>query len=817
MNLFLYQLKQAFLSLKQKPGFVVSVVATMGIALGALLCVMTLAYVLLIKPLPYADQERLYRVDSQQIDAENNINVTSFSYPSLIHLYQNQQTFEQAALMVFDDEIVTSLDRQPTLTTAYVTPEWLALTANESMPNMALGRSFEQSERLISDNPVAILSFDTWQSEFAGRETVIGESITIRGANFTIIGVLAESFYEANVADVGRETQVWLPWGFNPVQERYRKRWWDRGNNLVFIGKLLPEISATQAELGLSQFVNDTWQNNIDREGFYKGWHIVIDLVSFKSIILAESQTSTYLLLIGALGLLIIASINIANLLLARVVENRANFSLSAAIGARKRQIYMEIFAESSLLMFVASLIALMIAQSGFTLIKTELQQLLPRVNELELGFFTLGCSLLLCLGLAGLFSWLAIRVINYQQLNIGLRMSGKGTGQQVAKIVRQFLIAGQVAVAAVLIFININLLQASLAKINDSNVINVENLTHVVLAQSDATVLSRAERTAIMTDIQQAISVLPQVDTVSRNSSPLTDGDGTWSLTEVQSNKVVLPIGKSVDQHYFNLMGQNIIAGDAFEPHHYSDRIEELVVNEQLATLLLEGKAHLTEVIGKQLSFGGPNAYSIIGVVNDHKLPGKDSIPPRVYLANSSNYNLLIKTKANQKISRETLVAVIESSNKSMGLFRLSTLALQKSQRLFGQYITALTTLTLTVLTILLSGIGLYGILSYATQMRRFEIGTRLAIGAKRLDLIRLVIKENIGAISFGVLVSIGVLLLLTMEFSSQFNHYFTLQVLPVFLLTLAFISVISFIACYLPLCQYINKPAIHCLKGND
>ncbi|MFB1000095.1 MAG: hypothetical protein QMC13_07685, partial [Colwellia sp.] len=127
MNLFTYQLKQAFLSLKKKPGFVFSVISTMGITLGALLCVLTLAYVMLIKPLPYPDQDRLYRVDSQQFDAAGALNVTAFSYPSLVHLYRhqqekNQQVFDQVALSIYDDEVLTSLATQPTLSTAYVTP-----------------------------------------------------------------------------------------------------------------------------------------------------------------------------------------------------------------------------------------------------------------------------------------------------------------------------------------------------------------------------------------------------------------------------------------------------------------------------------------------------------------------------------------------------------------------------------------------------------------------------------------------------------------------------------------------------------------------
>ena len=185
MSSFIYQLKQAFLSLKKKPGFVFSVISTMGITLGALLCVFTLAYVMLIKPLPYPDQDRLYRVDSQQFDAAGALNVTAFSYPSLVHLYKNQQAFDQVALSIYDDEVLTSLTTQPTMSTAYVTPEWFELTG----ANMAMGRAFSESENINSNVPVAILSYQTWMNDFAQSADILSEKVTFRGVSFQVVGV----------------------------------------------------------------------------------------------------------------------------------------------------------------------------------------------------------------------------------------------------------------------------------------------------------------------------------------------------------------------------------------------------------------------------------------------------------------------------------------------------------------------------------------------------------------------------------------------------------------------------------------------------
>lgn len=141
MNLFFYQLKQAYLSLKQKPGFVFSVVSTLGITLGALLSILTLVYVLFFKGLPYPDYQQLVKVEHQLIDSTNKFYESSFSYPSILEVYNDKAVFSQSAMVYYSDEILAIHASQPTIATTHVTPEYFNLL---DMP-MALGRMFELS------------------------------------------------------------------------------------------------------------------------------------------------------------------------------------------------------------------------------------------------------------------------------------------------------------------------------------------------------------------------------------------------------------------------------------------------------------------------------------------------------------------------------------------------------------------------------------------------------------------------------------------------------------------------------------------------
>ena len=153
----LYLIKQAWASLEGQPGFVGAVVSTMGVTLGALLCVFTLAYLLLIEPLPYPDQDALYTVEHQLIDKDAKVDGNAFTYPNLIHLYTKQDAFSASALIYYDADVLLSSPSHPRLSLSFITPQWFSLLGAD----MAIGRSFEATEALDTYHPVAVLSYQT--------------------------------------------------------------------------------------------------------------------------------------------------------------------------------------------------------------------------------------------------------------------------------------------------------------------------------------------------------------------------------------------------------------------------------------------------------------------------------------------------------------------------------------------------------------------------------------------------------------------------------------------------------------------------------
>jgi predicted permease len=811
-----YQLKQAFLSLKKKPGFVFSVVSTMGVTLGALLCVLTLAYVMLIKPLPYPEQDKLYWVEHGLADNFGEERASSFSYPGLIHFYENQSVFSEAALFCFGESLLASDPAQPLVNTTFVTPEFFSLTATP----IALGRAFEQSEGKDSNSPVALISYDIWQLEYNGSHEVLSEKITINDVSFNIIGVVAEHFIEPEIFTPGRKTQYWLPWDYNFKAKDYRDAWGNVLYELAYVGRLKEGYSQNQAEQKISPFLNDLWQENVISMAFYKDWTVSLKLKSLKSIIIGDNEQRMYLLLAAVLGLLVIAFTNISNIFIARAIEKQRTLAINAAVGASKGDIYKNFFAESILLMFTSLTLALVISSLGFGLLQYYLAEFLPRVNELAINAFTLSTALCCLVILALIFSKLSSNVINYRELNSSLQTSGKGSGVQVSKKVRQTLIISQVAVTTLLVFANLSLFNQSTSIINTPMKYNVDQVYTLDLSRSSLLKWNSDEVLSLLKEIENALLQLPEVSEVSQSNSPMNSNTANFTLLG-QEKTFSAELQDESGYNTFQLLEQPLLAGDWFSEEDILMGRKVFVVNDVFAKQL----APNGNAVGMKISMENEidrenNAVmrTIVGVVAGVNLPNKSVSPAQAYWPIwKGTDNFLIKVKPQQNLSREQVVKTVKSVTNKFTLSSLERLSNVQKGMLFTQYTTAITSGVLAIFTFLLAAIGLYGILSYSTQIRRFEIATRLAIGAKKNDIVKLIFFDNIKPLLIGILVSGLLLVTLYLNFSNLLISYLSIASIPPFILTLALISLTSFFACYFPLRQYINKPVIDSLKNSE
>lgn len=804
MLLSIYAIKQAGLSLQKRQGFVATVVTTMGTTLGALICVLTLAYLLFFQPLPYPDQDRIVLVEHTLQNDLGVEEVDVFTFPSFLHLYEHQNVFEQSALIYYHQNVLTSLRHQPTVPVAFITPEFMDIF---NVP-MALGRRFDQREAIDTEHQVAILSYSTWQNDFNGDEKIIGTKVDFKGRSFEVVGVTGKEFVEAQSYRKGVDTAVWFPWDLHLAQGREKS--WILFDRIVYLAKLKPEYNAIQAGEMLTPMMDSIWQNNPEIADPIKDWSVVMLVRSYSSILLGNSANVIYFLLAGVLGLVIIACANITNLFVARTAEQQSRLAIQAALGAKKSHLLQAILAEASILMCASVMVALIIANAGFQLMQTHLDGLLPRVSELTINSVSVCSALIFAALFSALFALISGKMINYRALNAQLQSSGKGTGVQVSKSIRQILIISQVAIAMVLVFANMSLFNTAYDEITTETGFSVDNIYHTSFSVSAPVYPDDDVVQPIMREIEKQLLLLPQVEKVDISFSPLArffNGSAADARNDEQISMQLRPVG---DQ-YIDMINQPLLAGEYFSRGDLDSGNRVAVVNETLAnTLHPEGDA-----IGLNIDFNS-GARKIIGIVQDVIYPGETESANRLYFPTLRRFTKMnIQVAPGQSLSRVEVVEAIKAVTPLYALYGLELLSDTKNALLFSQYTTVVTTAALAIITLFLAAIGLYGILSYGTQMRRFELGTRMAIGAKGRDIIYLIVKENVHVIMFGVLISSVILLAIYLGFSGPLGAYIDLRLIPVFALTLGAISLLSLFACYWPLRQYIKQPAVYSLRG--
>jgi predicted permease len=809
MSHFLYLQKKAWTGLKKRPGFIATIVATLGITLGALLCILTLAYVLIIHPLPYSKQENLYRLDSVFVKGKDEVLGNFFTYPGVIDLYKNQKLFNETAVIFYANDKVELGAIQPIILSTYVTPEWFTLLDAK----MAKGRALESSEALDTNNPVAVLSYKAWQELFSGDPDILDKKIIISDQSFSVVGVLAESFIEPRLRNDGQKTDVFLPWDFNHIRAERGQAWDSPHPDIAFFGNLSSALTVHQIEETLTATTNEAWQEKVKGIGFFNDFHIEMKLRSLKSVILGESEKVVYLLLAAVGGLTLIAFANISNIFMSRTAEQQRQLSIQAALGATKKQLFNAMIAETGQLMMMSIVLALVIANLGFLILQNYFALKLPRVEELSINGFTLGSAVLIVVILAFLFARLSSGMINYKALQSSLHSSGKGSGIQVSKKIRKILIASQVAIVSVLIFINFSIFREGLNIINQPIGFETDN-TYLVSLSS----WSESAEGIIPTvnEITKKLEELPQVQAVSQAYSPLGLFD-FFSLSTSTDSEGLMVQALPVDNKYFDLVGQELLEGDVFSEADINNFNKVIIINDVYARQLVTNGSAL----GTQLRFGDDNTlFTVIGIVKGIKIPGEMDIPVQAYyLFPPEKYRLklLLKLKNESVITEEQLTAVINEVGGQVGFWSIESLDARRNELLFTQFTAAITSSVLVVVSYLLAAIGLYGVLSYGTQLRRFELGTRMAIGARRKDIIGLIVKDNLNSLTMGFAASVVMLLILFLGFSSQFKHYLDLQLVSIFAVTLILVSSIAIFACYWPLRTYINQPVIRSLRVSE
>ena len=793
---FIHEVKLALANLVKLPSFSLTVVATLAVTISALVVVLNINYMLLTKPLPYPDAEQLIVTDqSETINGETQYGYQMLS--SQFHIYQDETYIDEMTVMQNFSGKLRDVPLEPFIDAIQVTPEYFSLVG---MP-MLLGRYFNEKEGFNDEQRVAVLSYDTWMQHFNGDRTVINQQTRIGNEAYTIVGIAAPSFEVPEVFG-NFAIHAWVSYDYAVSTTSH---WGSITSGVNGIAKLKPGVSLDQASATLGQQINTLY---LSQEQVAPDTSIGGRFVPLRSKIIGDSDEMALILLAGVVTLLFIAVTNISNLFFSRAIQKQRTMAIQAALGAKPRHLFSSMLSEALVLIIAAWGLGLVLAGWILVWLQNDLQLVFPRMQNLSLDTVTMGASLVISIFIAIVMARLSVGQINYAKLVEDLHVSGKGTSAQISSRTRNALVATQVSLATLLLLGAAEILTPVYSKLTQSIGFEIDDVHHIRVDTGtvDQGMFEYSQQ------IKQVLLASPQVENAGRALiSPLIMGWENY-LLDADGNMLGIVSTGMFDSNMFSVMGYRVLEGRTFSDIEQQDALpQEIIVSQSLAKRLFG----VETAVGKTLQAAPNEPLTIVGVVSDVYIPEGDSdyALERYYVPYPGG-NLDFTIKLNAPLSHDHLLNLLQSVNPNFSISAFYSLSSSIESRLRHTKLIGILTLALVTLALCLAAAGVYGVLSYTLQMRRYELGVHLSLGAHTSRLTSMVVKQSMGTVVLGI--AMGLALAFVMYIISSQIWVYELQANSLaFVLALPIMGFVAGLACYWPVKKVIAADPIKALRN--
>lgn len=819
-------LSTALYTLSKAKGYAATVILTLGLALGTLVAMFNLNYQILAAPLPYADEDQLIVGSTAWLEKDGSV-----IYPRLLPVHLFRQLYPKPSDYLSDQALFSfsyvgvtlrDLADSPQVQIAYTTPGYMRMF---QMP-LLHGRSFSADEDVGSQQPVAVLSEKIWREHYHADPATVGRSIQVGNQLFKVIGVSASTFQEPALTGPARKNDIWLPWDYAPGANANPG---DISGAHFYLAKLKDAGQLQAFEHELRPQIQQKFKEEVASQPAQAGRTARFHAEPLRLMMDGDSSKATLSMFIGTLLLVLIAAANITNLVLSHAASQQRSMSIRAALGAQRYHLLNTILAELSWLLGAALLVALVVAEVAYTLLWTYAGTTLPRLTELGMDWPTLMFAILVSLLLALAFAILISRKINYSALQQNLQSSGKGSGIQINSRTRQLLIGAQVMLAALLLICSAQVLLQSLHQLrqqvgfasSDRYQVTIDNMTpapDASLPLEQRRAIYRQQKDELM-QVRDILQQHPAVQTASVSNYPPISFDGYYGSANFiaspdSSTQLLFSRAVYTDQFYLPLFEIKLVQGRNFTAQEISSQAPVIIINQALALQLKPDGNVLGDTI---YSSDASLAFEIIGVSLNHQLP--DLWSPhetgRSYLTRNlgTTANLQLHLKPGIQIDKTDInqaMAQVSANYKAASIYSIADNIDKVRMR---NYLTAAATSALVLLSFLLAAIGIYGVLSYSVQQRRFELGVRMAVGARPMTILRQLLRENSKPVGIGL--ALASILLAVIWLALRQTTFSVELTAGGFALPFSLIVLLTLLTSLLSVWGIIRKPAIYALQG--
>jgi putative ABC transport system permease protein len=793
LEVFVQDVRYGLRMLLKSPLFTTVALTTIAIGIGANTAMFSLVDAILLRPLPYPNPQRLIVVGTNQLGEST---MSPMGTADFLAWRDRQQSFEQVAL--FDGAggsfALSGMGAPERIPGVRVSANFFSIFGVAPLR----GRGFHPGEDGPGASGVVVIGEQFWRSHLDSDPNVLNRTLTLDGKQYTIVGVMPTSFRFPPREPV----DVWAIRTFHPPTSR-------PPFGLHAFGRLKPGVSVRQAGVELDDIVaqvNEEYPSSTPLAGV---------VTPMKEWMVSEVSTAL-LVLLGAIGLLLlIAVVNVANLLLARATIRQREVAVRMALGASRKRVVRQLLTESAVLSLLGGVLGLLLAYVAVRAFLAIGPGQMPRLNEVGINSGVLLFTFVVCVGSGILFGLAPALETSRPTLSDPLKDANRSSSSASAHRTHRALLVFQVGLA-LLLMISSGLLIRSFVRLSDvSPGVQPDHVITAAISLSNK--YSEPQIGQFWRQFLEKVQAQPGVKSVGitmslpPNLSAITNPFTVEGQGYDPHRKLQLAEEMSVSPDYFRALGIPLIKGRFFSP---SDRVEGekdpmiVIINESMAKQYFGGK----DPIGGRIQTGDPDPRSpwetIVGVVGDVKYSGLDSGPePTIYVPYNENgwvgwsraMYLVVRSSGNAQQIVPAIRAQLATMDDTLPLARVRTMDELLDESLLQQRFRTWLISGFAALALLLSAIGIYALISYSVSQRTREIGVRVALGAQPSNVLGMVLNEGLKLLLFGLLLGwIGALGATRVMRSLLYSTSATDAVS--FVATSVTLIVVALLACYIP-----------------
>jgi putative ABC transport system permease protein len=787
-------IRYAFRQLRKAPLFALITIATLALGIGANTAIFSAVKAVLLDQLPYRDPSSLVKV--AEADPDNPLPQT-VDFTTTHDLRTRSHSFESLSLFRDGGGAFVEQGQPEVLEGTRIGFDYFDTLGIK----MKLGRNFREDEDHPQTRFEAILTHGLWLRRFGGDPSIVGRTIQLTGRSFAVVGVLPENFRPFVRSDQSVMPEIYTPLGYDLALDMAC-----RGcQHLQLIGRLKPGVSVEQARAELNTFMRDIVRENPKDYAA----RTTIAIMPLRDYLVGSVSTALWILL-GAVGfVLLIACANVAHLAMARATSRNREMAVRSALGADRSRLVRQLLTENLMLSLLGGATGLLLAYWGMGALASLGPKELPRAQEIRLDLSVLLFALAVSVFTGLLFGVVPALQASRVSLNDALKDSGRTTEGRPRHGYRDLLVTVELALAFALLM-GAGLLGKSLLRlVNVSPGYDPHNvLTAGVYVYGERYRKPEAEL-SFYEQVMERLRATPGIDGAAMASVlPMASSDRRGFHIQdrplANESEAPSPDTYSVSPDYFNVMRIPLKRGRLFTAEDRAGAPGAALISESCARAVFPGE----DPIGRHIQLGGRDDkkewMTIVGIVGDvrqYALDRPSAMEAYIAQAQNTDYgsNLLVRTTGDPQLMEGQVRKAFLAVDPTQPIYQVQPLERYVEESMAARRYTLLLLGLFGGLAIVLAAVGIYGVVSYTMSLRTRELGIRVALGAARADVMRLVLWRGVSIIAVGLLAGLVISLTLTRFLSSLLY-----QVRPTDVGTLALVALmltaVGLMANYLP-----------------